>query len=106
LTHPYLQLYQVGIQENPERDHSMSQWEYRFVVFQVRHHGGERHVAKVDEKLLEGWETGQTPNIADYSRTVGEEGWELIFFDQTQGVFKRPKKADANVSVGRSHRVY
>lgn len=62
----------------------MQQFAYRYVTFRVARTSGQKLlVFSVDGEFERAWESGESLSLTDYSNKLGEEGWELTFFEPT-----------------------
>lgn len=77
----------------------MQKWEYRTVTFFASSQGAAPQVVTIDDKQLDGWVEGKTPTRAEYLNALGEEGWELFFYEHSVAIFKRPKRTGSDEQV-------
>jgi hypothetical protein len=80
----------------------MSRFEYHFVSFKpVPAKNNELHVSTINDKSVDGFHDGSTPSLSRYANELGDQGWELIFYEPAthfsdilavRVVFKRPKE--------------
>jgi hypothetical protein len=80
----------------------MPKFEYHFVTFKpVPGKQDELRVFTINDKAVDGFYEGGSPSLSQYANELGEQGWEMIFYEPTartsdllalRGVFKRPKE--------------